>query len=160
MPTYARRAVLTAVLALAPAAAVAAAQSGPTPDAVVRAFYRYHFAHDMAFTKSAVRLRARWLAPDLVALCDAYFARPSPPDEPPEIDGDPFTDSQEYPYRFRVLPAQSSSDTALVPVALTWPEGEHRRETVVLVRARGVWRIADVRYDSGSSLREELAATP
>lgn len=161
MPSYTLRAALAAALALAPARAVAADQSGPTPDAVVHAFYRYHFAHDMAFTKAAVRLRSQWLAPDLIALCDAYFAAPLPADEVPEIDGDPFTDSQEPPYRFRVGAAKRSGDSAFVPVTFVFPEaGRQRHLTLVLVRAGGVWRIADVRYQYRPSLRQELTATP
>jgi hypothetical protein len=108
----------------------------------------------------------RWLpcphadeTPDLLALCRAYFAAPSPADEPPEIDGDPFTDSQEYPTSFRVGAAAIAGDTALVPVTFSWTGGDHRVVTVVLV-ARGRWRIADVRYERGETLREELTTKP
>lgn len=146
------------LLAAPASAAPRHAAPAPAPAAVVRAFYRYHFAHDMAFTDSEVRRRERWLSPDLLALCRAYFARPAPADEPREIDGDPFTDSQEYPYHYRVDAAKQLGDTAQVPVSFSWPAGAHRRVTVVLVRSGGAWLIADVRYDSGSSLREELAA--
>ena len=140
-------------------AAVSAQRAGGSPAGVAHAFYRYHFAHDMAFTRAAVRNRARWLSPDLLVLCRAYFARPSPADEPPEIDGDPFTDSQEYPSSFLVGAATIAGDTALVPVTFFWPAGDRREVTVVLVGA-GAWKIADVRYASGSSLSRELAATP
>ncbi len=146
------------LLALWPAA-VSAQRAGGSPADVAHAFYRYHFVHDMAFTRAAVRHRARWLSPDLLVLCRAYFARPSPVDEPPEIEGDPFTDSQEYPSAFRVGAATVAGDTALVPVTFSWPAGDRREVTVVLVGA-GAWKIADVRYASGSSLSRELAATP
>jgi hypothetical protein len=120
----------------------------------------------MAFTATAVRRRAGWLAPDLVALCRAYFARPSSPDEVPAIDGDAFTDAQEYPRAFRVGRPRSSalgplsSDTVLVPVAMLWPGAPSRTVTVVVVAARSSWRIADVRYPEGTSLRKLLAAGP
>jgi hypothetical protein len=134
--------------------------------AVVRAFYAFHFAHDMGFSAAAVRRRAAWLAPDLLALCRAYFARPSNRDEVPSIDGDPFTDSQEYPRSFRVgapMAPRSTApapDTALVPVTLVWSGTERRRLTVVVVAARGSWLIADVRYPDGPSLRHLLVEGP
>lgn len=95
--------------------------------------------------------------PDLLGLCRAYFAAPSPADEAPEIDGDPFTDSQEYPTSFRVGAAAMSGDTALVPVRFSWKSGDQRSVTVVLVPLGG-WRIADLRYERGETLRSELSA--
>ena len=152
---FRRRLAALAVLALP--ALGAARQSAAPPAAVVRAFYRFHFAHDMAFTRAALRRRERWLAPDLLALCRAYFAAPSPADEVPEIDGDPFTDSQEYPSSFRVGEAAVAGDTALVPVTFLWKAGDRRTVTVVLV-PRGGWKVADLRYERGDTLRGELAA--
>jgi len=131
------------------------------PAAVVQAFYAFHFAHDMAFTRAAVRARSRWLSSDLLEHIRAYFARPDKRDEVPAIDGDPFTDSQEYPRTFRVGAATVTGDTARVPVAMVWLEGERRVVTVVLMPVRGTWRIADVRYPRGEpSLRELLDSTP
>jgi hypothetical protein len=148
----------------------ATVRGGRTADttavAVVRAFYTFHFAHDMGFSAATARRRAAWLAPDLLARCRAYFARPSNKDEVPSIDGDPFTDSQEYPRSFRVeaptapRSAALTSDTALVPVTLIWPGTERRTLTVVVVAARGSWLIADVRYPEGHSLRQLLVEAP
>ena len=149
---------LAAGSALLVAAAVAQQRVAP-PESVVRAFYRFHFAHDMAFTRTALGRREQWLSPDLRALCRAYFAAPSPAGEVPEIDGDPFTDSQEYPVSFRVGAATVAGDTALEPVTLSWKAGDRRVVTVVLV-AGGGWKIADVRYERGETLRGELTAKP
>jgi hypothetical protein len=127
--------------------------------ATVWAFYAFHFSHDMAFTRAAVRARRPWLSPDLLARCRAYFAKPDDPNEVPAIDGDPFTDSQEYPRTFRVGAATVEGDTARVPVAMVWPGTDGRIVTVVLVSVGGAWRIADVRYAGGEpSLRELLAS--
>ena len=152
--------LLAAPLLLPPASPAARQHEAATPAAVVRMFYRYHFAHDMAFTPAAVRLRARWLAPDLLARCRAYFAKPGSPDQVPAIDGDPFTDSQEYPASFRVGRAQTSRDTALVPVTFSWKSGERRTVTAVLVRGGRPWRLADLRYEAGKTFRSLLAAKP
>jgi hypothetical protein len=123
----------------------------------VRAFYTFHFAHDMAFTRAAVRARSRWLSPDLLGHIRAYFARPSDPNEVPAIDGDPFTDSQEYPRTFQVVIATVEGDAALVQVSMLWPRADRRIVTVVLAAVGGAWRIADVRYVGGEpSLRQLL----
>ncbi len=138
------------------AAPPATAQGARTPEAVVRAFYTYHFAHDMAFTPAAIRRRSRWLAPDLLEQIRVYFATPGPADQPSTIDGDPFTDSQEYPRTFRVGTATARGDSAFVPVTVAWPEGDRRVVTNVLVMSRGAWKIADLRFADGGTLRKLL----
>lgn len=126
------------------------------PAKAVREFYEFHFAQDMGFTPESVREREKWLAPDLVALCDAYFQRPSSPEEVPAIDGDPFTNSQEYPKTFRVGTARVTGEVARVPVRLYWSAGPPRSVTVHLVRIAGKWMIWDVIPASGPSFRKLL----
>jgi hypothetical protein len=128
-----------------------------SPATTVRAFYAFHFSHDMAFTPEAVRAKNRWLAPVLLELCATYFERPTSPDEVPPIDGDPFTNSQEYPKRFRVGAARVSGEAARVPVSLYWSHGPPRAVTVHLVRVAGQWRISDVISGKGPSLRQLLS---
>lgn len=140
--------------------AVGAQQRGEpaaSPAAAVTALYTCHLAHDMAFTLPGVSQRSAWLAPDLLALCRAYFARPASPDEVAEIDGDPFTDSQEYPTRFRLGQVQRAGASALVPVILSWPGGEIRTVRVHVARIRNAWLVTDVMYESGESFRKLLA---
>jgi hypothetical protein len=154
-------AVVPAVLA----AQIAAAAQARTPLTVsaaadlVKAFYTFHFAHDMAFTRAAVRARRAWLSPDLLERCRAYFAKPDDPNVVPPIDGDPFTDSQEYPRSFNVVLATLEGDSARVQVAMVWPRAERRIVTVVLTPVDRAWRIADLRYTRGEpSLRELLGS--
>ena len=158
-PRAVRAAWLAAALAgfAAPALASAGRQADTTAAGVVRAFYAYHMAHNAGFTASAVRRRARWLTPQLLEACRAYFAKPRPNDEVPPIDGDPFTDSQDIPTSFSVGAASLSADTARVGVTFSWPDGPHA-VTVILARPRGAWRIADVRYESGPSFTALLAS--
>jgi hypothetical protein len=127
-----------------------------SPEATVTALYSYHFAHDMGFTPDVVSERSAWLAPELLDLCRAYFARPVPEDEVPPINGDPFTDSQEYPTRFRVDPVEATSTRALVPVFLSWPHGEVRRVNVHVRQTGDAWLVTDLTYESGPSFRELL----
>jgi hypothetical protein len=122
----------------------------------VQALLEAHFAHDMGFTPELARQHAPALSDALAAAIDAYFAQERPADEVPPINGDPFTDSQEYPAWFAVQAHRSQDGTARVPVHL--PDGRERRELVyVLRRHAGQWKIDDIIYDRGGALRAELA---
>src|SRR6266536_1398959 len=70
--------------------------------ATVRAFYKFHFSHDQTFTPKTLVRRRKWLTPELYDLLRYELERDTPKDEPPEIEGDPFTDSQEGPTSFRI----------------------------------------------------------
>jgi hypothetical protein len=123
---------------------------------VVASFYSFHLAHDMGFSAGNVSRRAAWLSPGLLTLCKAYFARPSSPDLVPGVDGDPFTDSQEYPETFQVGQVRLSGNGATVTVSLSGRETRPRSVRVVLVLVKGSWLIDDVRYGSGPSFRKLL----
>lgn len=125
------------------------------PAEVARALYADHLKHDMGFSKASVARKAKWLSPDLLAKLNAELARPANPDEVPAINGDPFTDSQEYPKRFVVGKAEIIGDATRIPVVLT---GNGRRRTVA-VKLRNTpdgWRVDDLIYEDGSSLRSLL----
>ena len=139
------------------AAAAQSDEQAAAPATTVTTLYTHHFAHDMAFTPAGISERSAWLAPDLVASCRAYFAKPTPPDEVPEINGDPFTDSQEYPTAFRVGQAELHGDRAVVPVVLSWPGGTTRTVKVGVARIGDAWLVSDVAYESGPSFRKLLA---
>ncbi len=110
----------------------------------------------MAFTLRSVRAKQAWLAPELIKLCEGYFKKPASPDEAPDVEGDPFTDSQEYPKSFRVGSSTIKDATAEVPVVLLWPQ-DRRTITVKLTSARGAWRISDICYDESRTLRGLLS---
>ena len=110
---------------------------------VVRACYRWHFSHDKAFTDRSVHQKERWLAPDLLTACSAYLARTAGHEGAPSIEGDPFTDSQEYPRSHRVGTANIDGGVASVPVTMIWRH-ERRIVTVKLRQIDGAWRISDL----------------
>lgn len=129
-----------------------------SPKAVVDAFYKYHFSHDMAFTPETLQNRAAWLTPSLKDACRIYFALPSDPDEVPDIDGDPFTGSQEYPDSYATGSAAVKEDTARVPLTFTWKEDHHSTNGVaVLKNVDGQWLIDDVEFPDQDSIRALLA---
>jgi hypothetical protein len=128
-----------------------------SPGGSVQSFYAFHMAHGMGFSPEAVSRRAEWLSPDLVAACRRYFSRPSSPDEVPPIDGDPFTDSQEYPTGFKVEKVRMAGGVATVAVSFSGPEGRKGSVHLALVQAKGAWLVNDVLYVSGPSFRKLLS---
>ena len=126
-------------------AAFAAATS---PSGVMQRFLEQHFADDMGFLKPDVMAKRAFFTDSLIRRIDRYFAKPSPKDETPAIDGDPFTDSQEYPTRFSVGAGKVTGDRATVRVRFA--DGYRVRRVTYLLRSQsGTWRIDDIHYDGG-----------
>jgi hypothetical protein len=147
----------------------AAAQTISSKDpalSLVRSFYQFHFAHNKGFTTRNVQQRKRWLTPELYKLLLDELKRQAQeskahPDEAPDFEGDPFTDSQEYPDSFRAGESQVNGDLSKVTVTLFWSaktsRGRDKRDIVVeLTRSTGGWLIKDVINNEGSRLRDEL----
>ena len=136
-------AVKPVALLTAPAAA---------PQAVVQALLQRHFKEDMGFTPASAARKAEWLTTDLRKHITAGFAKPTPPGDAPDIDGDPFTNSQDPPNRFKVEAARVKGARAEVPVRFSG-NGNSQRVRFVLRLEQGTWRIDDLAYADGSSLR-------
>lgn len=150
--------LLPALLTLVAAQASAPKAMAPVPDGpveVVRALFSDHFNHAMGFTKASVARKTKWLSPELVARLNAELSRPGNPDEVPNINGDPFTDSQEYPKRFVVGKAMNEAELTRVPVTFG---GNGRQRTVValLRKSSEGWRVDDLAYQDGTTLRGSL----
>lgn len=132
--------------------ALAAADS---PEGFVQRFLEAHFAGPMGFDADSAALKRARLSRALGRRIDAYFARPRPADEVPPIDGDPFTDSQEYPTRFAVGTGAPREAGYEVPVDFA---DAHRSTRIhyLLVRENGAWRVDELRTPQGT-LGELLA---
>lgn len=138
------------------------ARGNPSAAAVVQSFYRFHFAHDKTFTRSAITRRRRWLAPELYQLLLAEYSREEReskkhPDEVVFMEGDPFTDTQEHPTSFRIGQSLASGDAATVVVTFTWKNSSTTKHTKVdLVRRGGVWLINNLTPEDNRDLRSDL----
>ena len=130
------------------------------PETAVGQLFDDHFMNDMGFTPASVARKRDRLTPELYAQIEAYFARPTSPDEVPPINGDPFTNTQEYPSAFAVSEGtQQDTDTTRVPVVMTI--GPDRRTVQVqLVRQAAGWLVDDLIYEDGSTFRESLKEEP
>lgn len=148
-----------------PARAQTAGQQDAATKAV-RSFYTFHIARNKDFTVRNVQLRKRFLTAELYGLLLKELKRQAAdskahPDEAPYFEGDPLTDSQEYPDSFRVGKAEVSGELVKVTVTLLWSartsRGRDQRDIVVEVAKTGAaWLINDIINNQGSRLRDEL----
>lgn len=114
-----------------------------------------HFASDMAFDRTRTAQKRAMISPTLWLDMQAYFARPVPADEPPLINGDPFTNAQEYPTRFAVTRAES--DGAMSRVQVTFRDAYRATDVwYVLERINSAWLLRDIEYDGETTLRTLL----
>lgn len=141
-----------ALLIIPPALQTAPPSAVAGPAAVVRAMFADHFKHDMGFTKASVARKSRWLSAEFLKQLNAELNRPPNPDEAPAIDGDPFTNSQEYPRRFVVGKAEIRGDATRIPVTFTG-NGGRRTVAVKLRNTPEGWRVDDLVYEDGKTLR-------
>jgi len=125
------------------------------PEGRVQRLLESHFSGDMAFIPAGVEAKRRWLSARLAGRIAGYFARAVPEAEVPDINGDPFTDSQEYPVRFAVGKAVVAGGVAEVPVHFYAAERD-RAVVYRLSREHGEWRLDDLRYASGTTLNDLL----
>lgn len=135
----------------------------------VRSFYSQHFAagDERGFTRENVAKKEKFLTPELYKLLQHEFDRQeefakSHPDEVPFIDGDPFTDSQEYPTGFKVGECNISGESRTKhTVRLFWKSADDKptqREIKVEVEKRGdKWLISDFIDDGNGSLVKTLS---
>jgi hypothetical protein len=127
-----------------------------SPAGRVERLLESHFGGGMGFDAGSASTKASFQSKRLNQRIAAYLARPRPQDEVPPINGDPYTDSQEYPTRFAVGAAQIRKDRARVPVRYSdaWSQ---RTINFELVRAGGVWQVDDLDYGPGGRLSTLLS---
>jgi hypothetical protein len=126
------------------------------PEEVVQELLVTHFTHDMGFTRDSLARKRTFLSAALRASVARYMAAPQPPDEAPAINGDPFTDSQEYPDRFTLGATRTTPRGTIVPVHFADSQSK-RRVDYVLVREGRRWVVDDLVDERGESLRTLLA---
>lgn len=130
------------------------------PESTVGELFADHFMNDMGFTPQTVARKRHRLTPDLYQQIEAYFARPADPNEAPAINGDPFTNTQEYPSSFEVREGtQLDTNKARVPAIMTVGP-EQRTVQVDLVHEAPGWLVDDLVYEDGSTFRASLKEQP
>jgi hypothetical protein len=126
----------------------------------LKAFYTFHFSHDQTFSEATLRQRRKWLSVELYDLLRYERRRNTPSDEPSYMEGDPFTNSQEGPNRFRIGKTTESRGTANAEVVFAWVEKKkvvgERKSAVKMAKREGGWIITDIVGDDGQRLVRSL----
>jgi hypothetical protein len=135
-----------------------AARPASTPAEIVQELLLAHFTHDMGFTRESIAQKSQSLSADLRTRIDRYLSTPQSPDQAPELNGDPFTDSQEYPRRFSLGPIRTDAERIIVPV-MFGDSNAQRGVDYVLVSECDRWVVDDLVDERGQSLRELLGTT-
>ena len=129
--------------------------SADSPEGRTQRFLEAHFSGDMGFNLNNAKTHRAWFSAQLEAAISAYFAKPLLKNEVPAVDGDPFTDSQEYPQRFAVGEAQLAGDVAKVSVRFS--DASNRHSVIYLLRKEnGTWQLDDLLFANGKKLLELL----
>jgi hypothetical protein len=119
----------------------------------VRAFYQFHFKHDMGFTEKTIRQKQRWFEASFYQLLLEEAKRgAAATDEAPDLEGDPFTNSQEYPDSFQVGKAVRSGEQVNVEIIFVWKH-EKRKGQVLLVKQKNRLLISNIIYDDFDLLK-------
>lgn len=119
--------------------------------ATVRAFYAFHFKHNYDYLEPALKQRRRWLDENLYKLLLAELKKSEEStkrNEVPDLNGDPFTNSQEYPNSFQIGKSKQTADRAIVEVFFIWKEKrkviDKKRVEVELVNRNNAWKISNI----------------
>jgi hypothetical protein len=130
-----------------------------SPEHAVQRLLEQHFAGSMSFDEAHWTALERWLSQPLKQSIASYREAGWPLDEVPPINGDPLSDSQEYPTRFAVGPARIAGAGASLEVEFA-DAHVRRRLRYLLVLEDAHWRVDDVIAVDGTPLRELLAERP
>lgn len=132
-------------------------QLAATPEATIQLLLIHHFATNMDFSKSSVAAQSARLSPALFDTLNRWFARTAGSDEVPELNGDPFTDSQEPPNEFELAPAKTQGARAEVTVTYRGDGIAAYPVHFELVRVQNNWRVDDLRLRNGRRVTQLLA---
>jgi hypothetical protein len=132
-------------------------QLASSPEATVQLLLVQHFATNMELSKASITAQSARLSPALVGAFERWFARNANSDEAPELDGDPFTDSQEAPNQFELAPAKVQGNRAELTVTYRGDGVAPYPVHFALIRMKDVWVVDDLRLRGERRLTQLLA---
>lgn len=143
--------LLAALLLLLPATGFSQLSNKTSADAAAtaKAFFTFHFKNKFDYSARGLRLRQRWLDTNLYRLLIAADKKArATKDDVPELDGDPFTNSQEYPDTFKIGDTKEEYGKAMVEVVFLWKDKgkvvDERNVQVELVKEKNLWKISNI----------------
>ena len=147
-----RRLILLVALGALPAQALAQAQSEPpkdtvTPEAFLRGIYTPYPNQD--FKGQPFWQVDRFFTPDLARAIEADMREAKRRGEVPRLDGDPFVDAQDWDIAKLAISVKTEGPTATGLVSFE-NQGKPTEIKLDLVRTGMGWRIADIKWPSGT----------
>ncbi len=134
------------------------AAGGPTdPQATVRALLLAHLEHPASLDAGRVKSLAPWLSASLRDRLDRWLSATHSAGEPPALNGDPFTDTQEPPGSLGLGRALRHGASARVPVTVHADPAQAREIQYHLKHDGRRWRVDDITYRPDVRLRCLLA---
>ena len=137
------------------AALVAAAPGSFAQDAALKRFVdgiyvNYRTPNSPGTRINSKVLLARYFTPSLAALIERDAEQAKAKNEPPELNGDPFVDAQDWDIKgLAVDLSESGKDRATATVKFS-NFGEAREVRLDLVKTAAGWRIDDIQWREGS----------
>jgi hypothetical protein len=152
------RVVLAVSLALVAAVAVPKAMAaGPSAEAFVAGIYSHYHGSASGAAKGVsidgVGQLRRYFEPSLANLIVADEARAEKRHEVPTLDGDPFVNAQDWEITDIVTKVVEKGPAHAEGEVHFKNFGEPKTVRLLLVRLPVGWRIHDIVYDDGSTLR-------
>jgi hypothetical protein len=148
------RRLLVGLLAAMTVMAAAAMAETASPQAFVDGIYKHYLGKEskgLALSNDAI-IR-RYFAPALAGSIVKDFAQAHKAGEVPLLNGDPFIDAQDWEISdLKTAVKSTGASTAVATVTFVMFK-EPRTVTLDLVSTPAGWRIADIRWASGGSLR-------
>jgi hypothetical protein len=123
---------------------------------IVKSFYRKHLAAgNTSYTERNILAKRKWLSKPLFDALVAERKKSAKSDSAPYLNGDPFTDSQEYPSSFSIDTFDCRKAETTVKVTFT-NQPETKWVIVKLVLQNHQWKIDNVFYQDGNNLFANL----
>ena len=148
------RRLILGMLGLLPVEAWAQAQGQsqppketPTPEAFLRGIYTPYPNHD--FKGQPFWQVDRYFAPDLARAIEADMREAKRRGEVPKLDGDPFVDAQDWDIAKLAISVKTEGPKTVGMVSFE-NQGKPTEIKLDLVRTGMGWRIADIKWPSGT----------
>jgi hypothetical protein len=145
------RTLLLRVLAAIAVMTAAATAETASPQAFVDGIYKHYLGKDskgLALSNAAV-IR-RYFAPPLADAIVKDFAQAHKRGEVPDLNGDPFVDAQDWEIsNLNTAVKSTGANTAIATVTFVMFK-KPRTVTLDLVNTAAGWRIAEIKWPSGS----------
>ena len=149
-----RALAMQAVLVAATAMALAANAEPVSPQPFVDSIYKHYLGKESkGLSLSSDATIRRYFASPLADAIIKDFAQAHKAGEVPLLNGDPFIDAQDWEIEnLKTSVKSSGANTAVATVSFVMFT-KPRTVTLSLVNSAAGWRIADIRWASGGSLR-------